>query len=96
MYLFYFPTEFEVGKVEAIDRDRDSTIFYTIVGGNTGNKFVIDSETGIITTVGELDRETRDSYTLRLEARDENVDQYRDTASVSWVFLFYFIFYFLV
>ena len=40
---------------------------YAIMHGQEGN-FVINSTSGIITTAGALDRETKDSYTVNINA----------------------------
>ncbi len=72
-----------VGRVEAIDNDRQGSIKYFILGGNDENKFRIEPETGDILVTGSLDREEKDWYRLVVEARDDTVPQYRDTAFVS-------------
>ena len=59
----------QVQVVKATDAD-DDTMTYSIIDGNTGNKFAIDSSTGIITTTGALDYETTTSYTLTIKAED--------------------------
>ena len=72
-----------VGVVEALDRDRDDAILkYYIVSGNEENKFTINHVTGEIMVTGDLDREEKDNYRLHVEARDETVAQYKDTALV--------------
>jgi hypothetical protein len=58
--------------------DRDSTagfnvVSYSIVGGNAGNTFTIDSMTGGITTFKPLDREDISSYTLTIQALDNGL-----------------------
>ncbi|XP_070559927.1 protocadherin Fat 4-like [Ptychodera flava] len=62
-------------KVEALDLVDDpqhvhSRIRYEISGGNEDGKFTIDRFSGIISTVDVVDRETRDSYTLEITAKD--------------------------
>ena len=72
-----------MGEVLALDSDRDDvTLKYYIVSGNEDNKFTINDVTGEIMVTGELDRETKDRYRLQVEARDETVAQYKDTALV--------------
>ncbi|TSK22798.1 Protocadherin-15 [Bagarius yarrelli] len=46
----------------------NTTVFYSIVGGNEGDVFRVDNRTGIIYTAKPLDYETRTSYELRLQA----------------------------
>lgn len=53
--------------------DRDSVVFqYTFLSGNDEGRFVIGPFTGIIQTVGSLDRETTAVYNLVIQA-DDNV-----------------------
>ncbi|XP_077987920.1 protocadherin Fat 4-like [Glandiceps talaboti] len=47
-----------------------STIRYSITGGNSDGKFYIDQLTGDIYVAGQLDRETKTSYTLEITAAD--------------------------
>ena len=73
----------EVGDVKAIDREGDATLRYYITSGNEDNKFSINRMTGAIAVISTLDREMEDEYRLQVEARDESVAQYKDTAFVS-------------
>ena len=62
-----------VAAVTAIDRDGsapNNDVFYLIASGGN-DKFKIDSVTGNITTIGNIDRETRESYSLVVEAVDK-------------------------
>lgn len=61
-----------VATVTATDQDSGSqgVVSYTIVAGNTGNKFDINATSGVITTIGELDRETTAVFTLTVRASD--------------------------
>jgi len=61
----------DVARVHAEDLEGDS-ITYSITAGNTGNKFTINSSTGLIETAGALDYETTSSYTLTITATDEH------------------------
>ena len=61
----------DVARVHAEDLEGDS-ITYSITGGNTGNKFTINSSNGLIETAGALDYETTSSYTLTVTATDEH------------------------
>lgn len=63
-----------VGTVVAVVSayDLDSYILtYSIISGNIGNKFQIDSERGEVTLVGRLDREEVSSFTLTIHASDD-------------------------
>ncbi|KAJ7336049.1 hypothetical protein OS493_013424 [Desmophyllum pertusum] len=61
-----------VGSVYATDSDSGprGRLVYTIKGGNVGNAFAIDGNTGVISVYSSLDRETDGHYTLTVEARD--------------------------
>lgn len=59
-----------VGTVVATDPDVGDVVTYAITGGNTGNLFVIDVDTGEITLNGALDYETRALYPLTVEVTD--------------------------
>ena len=69
-----------VGTVSATDADND-TLTYTITAGNSDAKFAISTSTGAITTAGTLDYETDSSYTLTVQADDDNGGT--DTATVN-------------
>ncbi|PIK40236.1 putative protocadherin Fat 1 [Apostichopus japonicus] len=73
----------QVIQVQASDADTDETIMYEIVdddGGRVKEAFQIHPNTGVITTVGQLDRETIVSYTIRVRATDGAVgDDIRHT-----------------
>lgn len=73
----------QVIQVQASDADTDETIMYEIVdddGGRVKEAFQIHPNTGVITTIGQLDRETIVSYTIRVRATDGAVgDDIRHT-----------------
>lgn len=62
-----------VSMVTATDRDSGSNkeISYEIVLGNVKNKFAINSQTGVISTNGQIDREERVFYDLVVKATDQ-------------------------
>lgn len=66
-----------VTMVTATDQDSGSQgdVSYSIVAGNTGNKFAIDTTLGNISTIGELDRETTAVFTLTVRASDGAVPE---------------------
>lgn len=59
-----------VTTVSAADPDRTDHITYSIVGGNTGNTFAINSGSGEITVSGSIIYQNTPSYTLTLRAAD--------------------------
>jgi len=60
-----------VGTVRAVDQDHGQTLHYLIVGGNIGDAFEIDSQTGAIRVAGTLDFEQREEYSLTVLAVDD-------------------------
>ena len=60
-----------LATVFAEDPDGDS-ITYSITSGDSGNKFTINSSTGLIETAAALDYETATSHTLTITATDEH------------------------
>ena len=58
--------------VTATDRDSGSNkeISYEIVLGNVKNKFAINSQTGVLSTNGQIDRKEREFYDLVVKATD--------------------------
>ena len=70
-----------VGMVEATDADTGDTVAYAITAGNTGTAFTMDPNSGAITVAEVLDYETGPTYTLTVEASDNNGGT--DTATVT-------------
>ena len=66
-----------VATVISTDKDSGSQgdVSYTIVDGNTGNKFQMNASSGEIITIGELDRETTAVFTLTVRASDGAVPE---------------------
>lgn len=69
------PANFVVGTVVASDPDAtapNKTLTYSIVGGNTGNTFTINSTTGQLTvlTPGSLNSTTTPQYSLQIQVAD--------------------------
>lgn len=61
-----------VASISAHDEDTgiNAQLYYSIVSGNEGDWFVIDRQSGLLTTKVPLDRELRDGVRLRISARD--------------------------
>ena len=72
-----------VGTVVPIDPDASDSLTYTITGGNTGNVFAIDPDTGEITVNNSaaLDFETHPVFSLTV--RVEDTGALTDTATVT-------------
>jgi hypothetical protein len=73
-----------VGTVAGYDQDAGQTLTYAIVGGNTGNAFIINGATGQVTvnSPAALDFETTPSFTLQVRATDNGNPQQMRTANV--------------
>ena len=70
--------------VSATDNDGsapNNDVFYLITSGGN-DKFKIDSKTGEITTIGDIDREARARYSLVVEAVDKGSPAKSATATV--------------
>ena len=73
-----------VVNVTAIDSDF-SIVRYSIVSGNVGGVFAIDTISGIITVNGSIDRETVSDYVLTVAASDLGFSRQRRQVSTSTV-----------
>ena len=71
--------------MSATDRDSSTSghISYAIVDGLGKDNFAIDSLTGNIYTTTTLDRETHNSYTLTLQAKDNGLPSRSTTATLT-------------
>lgn len=65
-----------VATVKADDPDTIGELEYTLIKGDDGH-FVLDKQSGVLSLVDSLDRETKDIYKLTVRASDGN--QYTDT-----------------
>ena len=72
-------------RVTATDADigTNGAINYTIRSGNLGQAFEIDATTGALTLVNSLDRETRASYSMVVDAVDEGNPQKQSSSGAS-------------
>ena len=61
-----------IASVTASDMDSgpQGEVYYSIVGGNTGNKFSVNTSSGEVRTIASLDRETTATFTLVIRASD--------------------------
>lgn len=61
-----------VSSISATDADTglNAKIYYGFEAGNEQNWFLIDGETGLVTTIAKLDREIQGSVELKVTARD--------------------------
>lgn len=57
-------------EVGATDADESDTISYTIVGGNTESTFQINTESGILSRLKSIDRESIPRFILKIKATD--------------------------
>ncbi|XP_067023578.1 protocadherin Fat 4-like isoform X2 [Acropora muricata] len=73
-----------VEEVLAVDPDvgLNGKVVYGISGGNEDGAFIIGNRTGVLSLSKELDRESRDSYTLTVVARDLGSPQMASSVQV--------------
>ncbi|XP_053728200.1 protocadherin Fat 4 [Synchiropus splendidus] len=78
-----------VCDVLAIDADSISyaAVLYNITGGNTDNSFILDPESGMLSTSRSLDREYIAVYSLTVEAVELDNPAHKDNASIIVVVL---------
>lgn len=65
------------------DHGSDGIIVYTIIGGNSEERFQIDLNSGVIELRKNLDRETTDMYSLVVQATDLGAPDLSRTAVVN-------------
>ncbi|XP_041055633.1 protocadherin-16-like [Carcharodon carcharias] len=70
---------------KATDKDsgENGRLEYEIIEGDPNGHFWIDQNTGILSTMSGLDRESISLYTLTILARDQGIPQHSCTVSVS-------------
>ena len=75
----------EILQLFATDRDEpgnpNSEILFEITSGNM-NLFAVNSTTGVLLLIGQLDFETQSTFSLLVTARDQGVPQMNGTANV--------------
>lgn len=73
-----------VVQITAIDRDKgkNAQISYSIVSGNVGNAFSIDSTFGVITVSQELNKHIMSEYFLVIRATDHGIPTLNSTVTV--------------
>lgn len=79
------PQETNVISVKAFDKDvrlQNNQFIYSILSGNTGHAFKINTVTGLIQTAGKLDRETKSEYALIVAAIDTGNPPQTGTATL--------------
>ena len=64
------------------DAGNNALLSYSLIQPGDTNAFLINPTTGIITSKVSFDRETKDSYTLTVRARDHGQSPLEDTATV--------------
>ncbi len=74
-----------VGTVVAIDPDAGQTLTFSIISGNIGDAFVIDSQTGELTVTNTtvLDYETTPTFNLTVQVQDNGVGNLTAQATVT-------------
>ena len=69
------------------DHGSDGTIIYTIIDGNSEERFQIDPKSGVIVLRKLLDRETTAMYSLTVQATDQGSPSMSSTAAVNLTIL---------
>ena len=88
-YMFYVTEESntttDVGGVLAISNDagQNAIISYQITGGNNGRYFTIHPDSGIITIIQRIDRESNEMFELTVTAEDGGSPPLYNTTSVT-------------
>ncbi|MFO1007906.1 MAG: cadherin domain-containing protein [Planctomycetaceae bacterium] len=79
------PSGTVVGTVVASDPDVGQTKTFSIIGGNTGGAFNINSSTGVITVANTaaIDFETNPIFTLKVQVTDNGTPNLSDTGVVT-------------
>ncbi|WP_236632959.1 LamG-like jellyroll fold domain-containing protein [Endozoicomonas elysicola] len=72
-----------LGTMTATDVDVGQSKTYSILSGNDDGHFAIDSNTGEISVVGNLDHEGTAQYNLTVQVTDDGTPALSDTASVT-------------
>ena len=75
----------QVGTVTATDPDNGQTLTYTILSGNTGNAFSLNSTTGVLTvaTSEAIDYETNPTFGLTVQVQDDGAGNLTSQATVT-------------
>ncbi|KAG8226852.1 hypothetical protein J437_LFUL004093 [Ladona fulva] len=79
------PIGTRVLSVAAVDKDvrpQNNQFAYSIIGGNEGQAFRVDPQSGILETASRLDRETIETYTLIVGAIDTGTPPQTGTTEV--------------
>ena len=79
------PVGYKVGYIRAhdVDDDKNSKLMFSISGGDEGNSFLIDSQTGLITTNAKFDRMKYKSYDILISVGDHGFPQRLAVASLN-------------
>nr|CAB3244827.1 protocadherin Fat 1 [Phallusia mammillata] len=76
-----------VFRIRATDRDTgfNGKLWYTIIGGNVDGCFSINTATGVLKLVRELDRESRPSYNISVSVSDMGTPSKASTAVLRFI-----------
>lgn len=69
----------------ATDRDHgpDGSVLFSLIDGDSEGRFQIDPKSGVIELRKQLDRETKEMYSLIIRATDQGVPSLSSTATVN-------------
>lgn len=73
----------------ATDRDHgpDGSVLFFLIDGDSEGRFQIDPKSGVIELRKQLDRETKETYSLIIRATDQGVPSLSSTATVHFELL---------
>ncbi len=71
------PTGYKVGYIRAhdIDEGKNQKLMFSIAGGNEGNSFLMDSQSGLISTNAKFDKISRKEFDLLISVGDHGFPQ---------------------
>ena len=67
----------------SMDEGLNAEITYSIIGGNEGRKFTVESSTGVVSVAGDIDHERAKEYFLTVQARDGGTPPLSNHATVN-------------
>lgn len=84
----------EIATIRAVDPDTIGSLSFSVVDGDTDNKFDLEEETGVLRLRDTLDREAKDVYRLTMRVSDGvqstdaivNIQVWRNTFSTMYFF----------
>ena len=69
----------EIATFRGEDKDAgiNAQVTFTIVSGNEGSEFILNSDTGVLKLAKKLDREVKGQYNIKVKIQDKGTPSYR-------------------